>query len=113
MLALVFTISIVGIWSLHRVGKGADIILRESSHLNVIQELRLSFEKILMPSHDYLILGNKKEAQDFENLLKILKKDMVIKQNGKLYINNVHARKKDKNKSLNLPLESKKNKRKK
>ena len=71
MLALVLTISIVGIWSLHRVGKGADIILRESSHLNVIQGLRLSFEKILMPAHDYLILGNKKEAQNFENLLKL------------------------------------------
>ncbi len=77
LLVLVFTISIVGIWSLNRVGKGADIILQESSHLHVIQELRLSFEKILMPSHDYLILGNKKEIQDFERLLNVLKKNMA------------------------------------
>lgn len=77
MLLLVSLSSIVGIWSIHRVRKGADIILRELSHLLIIQELRLSFEKVLMPAHDYLIRGDKREAQNFEYLLKILKKDML------------------------------------
>ena len=77
LLILVSIISLVGIWGIKRVEKGADIILQESSNLHTIQELRLSFAKLLMPAHDYLIQGDTKEIQDFEYLIKILKKDMA------------------------------------
>lgn len=66
MLILVLAISIVSIWSIQRVGRGGDIILKASSDICMIQDLRLSFEKVLMPPHDYLIYGKTDEIENFE-----------------------------------------------
>ncbi|MGA1826428.1 MAG: ATP-binding protein [bacterium] len=73
MLFLVLTMSIVSIWSIHWVGKSGGIILETSSSCSEIQELRLSFEKVLMPPHDYLIYGDPNERKNLDNRLSDLR----------------------------------------
>ncbi|MGA1840256.1 MAG: ATP-binding protein [bacterium] len=73
MLILVVAMSAVSIWSGYRVGKGGEIILNASSYISEIENLRLAFEKVLMPSHDYLIYGNLNEIYTFEDNIKRLK----------------------------------------
>ncbi|MGA1843778.1 MAG: ATP-binding protein [bacterium] len=77
MLVLVVVMSLVSIWSVRRVGKGGDIILKASSYICEIQNLRLSFEKVLMPPHDYLIYGDPKEIRNLEQNLRELKQALV------------------------------------
>lgn len=72
-LLLVLVMGVVSIVSVQRVGKGGDIIMNASSYNCMIHNLRLSFEKVLMPPHDYLIYSDPNEIQKFERNLKELK----------------------------------------
>ena len=73
MLVLVVAMSVVSIWSVQRVEKGGEIILKASSYICEIQNLRLSFEKVLMPPHDYLIYGDPNEINKLDKSLTDLK----------------------------------------
>ncbi|MGA1865788.1 MAG: ATP-binding protein [bacterium] len=73
LLVLVLAMTVVSIWSIHRVGKGGETILKASTYICQIQNLRLSFEKVLMPPHDYLIYGDPNEIHNFETNLTNLK----------------------------------------
>ncbi|MGA1841192.1 MAG: ATP-binding protein [bacterium] len=73
LLVLVLAMTVVSIWSIHRVGKGGETILKASTYICQIQNLRLSFEKVLMPPHDYLIYGDPNEIHNLETNLTNLK----------------------------------------
>lgn len=77
MLLLVLVVSAVSIWSVQQVGKGGEIIMNASSYNCMIHNLRLSFEKVLMPPHDYLIYSDPREIHKFESALKELKNFLV------------------------------------
>ena len=77
MLILVAAMTVVSIWSVQRVEKGGEIILKASSYICDIQNLRLSFEKVLMPPHDYLIYGDPNELNNFEQSISDLKKALI------------------------------------
>ncbi|MGA1792149.1 MAG: HAMP domain-containing protein, partial [bacterium] len=77
MLLLVLVVSAISIWSVQQVGKGGEIIMNASSYNCMIHNLRLSFEKVLMPPHDYLIYSDPKEIHEFESALKELKQHLV------------------------------------
>jgi PAS domain S-box-containing protein len=73
LLVLVLAMAVVSIWSIQRVGKGGETILKASTYISQIQNLRLSFEKVLMPPHDYLIYGDPNEIHKLETSLSNLK----------------------------------------
>ncbi|MGA1840663.1 MAG: ATP-binding protein [bacterium] len=70
MLTLVLVMSVVSLWSVQRIGHDGEIILNASSYNCMIHNLRLSFEKLIMPPHDYLIYSNPNEIFKFESNLK-------------------------------------------
>ncbi|MGA1870340.1 MAG: ATP-binding protein [bacterium] len=76
MLFLVLAMSIISIWSIHWVGKSGEIILETASSCSEIQDLRLSFEKVLMPPHDYLIYGDPSERENLDARLDDLKNSL-------------------------------------
>jgi len=78
---LVIIVSLVGIWSIWRVGTGVTIIEDHCSknscwNSDVIKKLKISFEKIPIPVHKYVISGNRNHSNEFERLLGILKEEM-------------------------------------
>jgi PAS domain S-box-containing protein len=70
---LISLIAIVGIKSITQLERASNEILDESIKHAAIQNLKLSFQQILMPANDYLIHGNQIEKSHFERLLKEVK----------------------------------------
>jgi PAS domain S-box-containing protein len=68
---LVMTIfSIAGLRNIALVGGSAEEVVEEFIEVDALQELRVLFERLLMPPHDYLIHSHRHEQDIFNGLLK-------------------------------------------
>lgn len=69
LLGLLLVAGIVGLFGLNKLSQNTDVIEEEMHLVDEVQEVRASFQSLLMPVHDYLITGNKEEMKHFEHVL--------------------------------------------
>ena len=69
LLCLLLVWGVFGLLSLGTVGNNADMIMDEAHIIDSIQEVRVSFQQLLMPANDYLITGSTDEKVHFEEHL--------------------------------------------
>lgn len=69
LLALLLAWGIFGLIGLGTVGKNADVIMEEGRLIDLVQDVRVSFQQLLMPPNDYLITGSENEKELFNQLL--------------------------------------------
>lgn len=74
---LVLVSGLFGINYVNKVRNSTDIISLNAEFIDLIQEIRVSAIQLVMPANDYIILGDKEEIKNFENLLNTTKERFV------------------------------------
>jgi hypothetical protein len=77
LLMLNTIIAFVGIISINEFEKTAYIMVEESQEQSAFQKLKLNVQQLLMPANDYLVHGNKVEKYNFEQLLTVVKAQII------------------------------------
>ncbi len=99
LLGLLLVTGIFGMFGLHRLANNTDAIKEEMHIIDEIQELRVSFLRLLMPAHDYVITGNMEDKEQLEQCLKETKKYIAKCKSSLLahsyYIKNGDVKEKD------------------
>ena len=76
IIALITFLSIVGINSINKLQSLSSDVFNESITTNKAQDLKVNFERLIMPPNDYLIHGDAAESHNFVELLGGIKKDI-------------------------------------
>ena len=69
IMVLITVLSIVCIHSISKLGKLSEEVFNESSATHLMQNIKVDFERLLMPANDYLVHGNEVEYENFQRLL--------------------------------------------
>ena len=77
LLGLLLAWGIFGLFSLGIVGNNADVIMEEAHVIDLIQEVRVSFQQLLMPANDYLITGSTDEREHFQEHLETTRQKLA------------------------------------
>lgn len=76
IIMLITVLSVVSILSISKLGKLSDEVFTEAMATHLMQDIKVNFERLLMPANDYLIHGNKVEHENFHRLIGVLRSEL-------------------------------------